>query len=133
MLEIVEIGVFAMGLMLALWLVLEPATDRQFQFFYLLLLPIIWVGVRHGLPWCAMAVLIEQVVLIALLSAFEYSQADFLAFQELLLAIAVTGLALGAVVTERQHAELSLRRQQAELGRMARLHNRWSSRYRDCA
>jgi len=37
------------------------------------------------------------------------------------LAIAVAGLVLGTVVTERQHTELQLRQQQAELGRITRL------------
>ena len=44
-----------------------------------------------------------------------------LAFQLLSLTISSTGLLVGAVVTERQRAEASLRRQQAELDRMARL------------
>ena len=42
-------------------------------------------------------------------------------FQILSLAVAATGLILGAVVTERQRAERSLRQQQAELSRVARL------------
>ncbi|HEX5325984.1 MAG TPA: ATP-binding protein [Acetobacteraceae bacterium] len=118
--RMIDIAVFAVGLALALWLILA-AGDSEFQFFYLLLLPIAWIGVRHGLPWCAIAILIEQIVLVSLLSLLDYPAADFMAFQELSLAIAGTGLALGAVVTERQHAELSLRQQQMELGRMARL------------
>ena len=106
---------------MAFGVIFGQTPEHAFQFFYLLLLPIAWIGVRHGLPWCAMAILIEQVALVSLLSVLGYADADFLAFQEVSLAIAGTGLAIGAVVNERQQAELSLRRQQGELGRTARL------------
>ena len=97
------------------------APPDEDQFFYLLLLPVIWIGVRHGLPWCAMAILIEQVTLVALITLLGYPASDFIAFQIFSIAVAVAGLVLGAVVTERQDAELKLRQQQAELGRMTRL------------
>ncbi len=112
---------FALGLALALWTVFGLAAASEFQFFYLLLLPVVWIGVRHGLAWCAMAILAEQLALLSVVTAIGYPEADFLAFQVLSVVIASTGLMLGAVVTERQQAELRLRRQQAELGRMARL------------
>jgi two-component system, LuxR family, sensor kinase FixL len=117
----VDFAVFALALASALWIVFEVAAPKEFQFFYLLLLPMIWIGVRHGLPCCAVAILIEQLALIAVVVLYDYSTSDFTDFQLLSLAIAITGLLLGAVVTERQHTELRLRQQQAELGRMARL------------
>lgn len=118
----VDPAAFALSLALALWLVFGvAAADKAFQFLYLLLLPMIWIGVRHGLPWCALAILIEQVALITIIAVHDYSLSDVTDFQILSLAIAVTGLLLGVVVTERQRTELRLREQQAELGRMARL------------
>jgi two-component system, LuxR family, sensor kinase FixL len=51
----------------------------------------------------------------------RYAREDFQAFQILSLAVAGTGLILGAVVTERQQAERSLNQQRAELSRVARL------------
>ncbi len=98
---------FALGLALALWIVFGIAAANEFRCFYLLLLPVVWVGVRHGLAWCAVAVLIEQLALIAVATLIGYSAADFLAFQVLSLVISTTGLMLGAVVTERQQAETS--------------------------
>ena len=68
-----------------------------------------------------MAVLAEQFALISVVTVVGYSTTDFLMFQVLSLVIAMTGLMLGAVVTERQHAEMHLRYQQAELERMTRL------------
>jgi two-component system, LuxR family, sensor kinase FixL len=116
-----DLGVFALGLVFALSAVFGVAHSQELQFFYLLLPPAIWIGVRHGLPWCAIAVLVEQLALVSIITQLDYPTADFLAFQILSLAVAATGLILGAVVTERQRAELSLRQQQAELSRVARL------------
>lgn len=116
-----DIGIFALSLGLALWLVFYFVAPKEFQFFYLLLLPTIWVGVRHGVPWCSIAVLLVQLALITVFVWNDYALPEFTSFQLLSLAIAITGLLLGAVVTARHCAELQLRLQQAELGRMARL------------
>jgi C4-dicarboxylate-specific signal transduction histidine kinase len=117
----VDLAAYAIGLAVALWTIFGVTTANEFQFFYLLLLPVIWVSVRRGLPWCALATLVTQVALISVVVALDYSEADFLAFQMLSLVVASTGLILGAVVTERQQAELRLRYQQAELGRLTRV------------
>jgi two-component system, LuxR family, sensor kinase FixL len=119
--RILDVGAFTLGLALALYIVFVVAPPDEDQFFYLLLLPIIWIGVRHGLPWCAMAILIEQVTLVVLITVLAYPASYFIEFQIFSIAVAVAGLVLGAVVTERQDAELKLRQQQAELGRITRL------------
>jgi two-component system, LuxR family, sensor kinase FixL len=119
--KISDVVIFAIGLVFALSVVFGAARSYELQFFYLLLPPVVWIGVRHGLPWCAVAILIEQLALIFVITDLDYPAADILDFQILSLAIAATGLILGAVVTERQRAEHSLRQQQAELARVARL------------
>jgi two-component system sensor kinase FixL len=119
--KVVDFGVYAIGLGFALYVVFGVARPYELQFFYLLLPPVVWIGVRHGLPWCAVAILIEQLALIFVISLLDYPTADFLQFQILSLAVAATGLILGAVVTERQRTERSLRQQQAELARVSRL------------
>jgi two-component system, LuxR family, sensor kinase FixL len=119
--RIFDLGVFALGLGFALSVVFGVARSQELQFFYLLLPPVVWIGVRHGLPWCAMAILVDQLAFISIITLLDYPTADFLAFQILSLAVTATGLILGAVVTERQRAERSLRQRQAELSRVARL------------
>jgi len=119
--RLLDIGVFVLGLAVALALVFGAARSKELQFFYLLLLPVVWIGVRHGLAWSAIAVLVEQLALIATIALREYPTADFLAYQMLSLAVAGTGLLLGAVVSERQRAELQLRQWQSELYRTTRL------------
>jgi signal transduction histidine kinase len=118
--RIVDLGVFALGLALALSIVFVVGPREQHQFLYLLLLPVIWIGVRHGLPWCAMAILIEQLALVAFITLLAYPASDFIMFQIFSISVAVASLVLGAVVTERQSAEQKLRKQQAELDRMMR-------------
>jgi two-component system, LuxR family, sensor kinase FixL len=118
--QLIDVIAFVTGLTLALYVVFGVAGHPE-PFFYLLLLPVIWVAVRHGLPWSAMAVLITQLALISTVTTLDYPLSEFLAFQVLSLTVSATGLLVGAVVTERQRAEASLRRQQAELDRMARL------------
>ena len=119
--RLVDPAVFAVTLGAALWIVFGLGQSQEFEFFYLMLLPVVWISARHGLPWCSVAILIEQLALVGVITLLDYPRAYFIAFQLLSLAIAVNGLVLGAVVTERQHAELSLREQQAELARMARV------------
>jgi two-component system, LuxR family, sensor kinase FixL len=119
--RILDLGIYALGLGFALSVVFGVAHSQELQFFYLLLPPVVWIGVRHGLPWCAMAILVDQLAFISIITLLDYPMADFLAFQILSLAVAATGLILGAVVTDRQRAERSLRQQQAELSRVARL------------
>ena len=58
--RLVDIAAFAIALGLALWVVFGVAGSQEFQFFYLLLLPVVWIAARHGLPWCAAAVLLSN-------------------------------------------------------------------------
>jgi two-component system sensor kinase FixL len=116
-----DLAVFAVGLGVALLLVFGSPWSKELELFYLLLLPVVWIGVRHGLPWCAIAIFVEQSVLVSTVSLLDYTNEDFLGYQILSLSIATTGLILGAVVTERQRAERYLRQQRAEFSRVTRI------------
>ncbi len=117
----IDIMVFMASLTSAIFLVFGTFGYARSHLFYVLLLPVVWIAVRHGLPWSAIAVLVTQLALIFTTSLFGYSTNEFLAFQLLSLTVSATGLLVGAAVTERQHAEFNLRQQQAELERMTRL------------
>lgn len=121
LLRFVDIAAFTVGLTLALFIIFAVAGRQELQFFYFLLLPVIWIAVRHGLAWSAIAVLATQSALISTVTALDYPTNEFLAFQVLSLTVSGTGLLVGAVVTERQLAEIRMRQQQTELDRMARL------------
>jgi signal transduction histidine kinase len=116
-----DLGVFLIGLGAALLLVFDNAHEKELQLFYLMLPPVIWIAVRQGIAWCAVAILADQLAFVTAIAALGFSTHDFLSCQLLSIVISGTGLILGAVVTQRHQAEQLLRRQQAELARHARL------------
>lgn len=114
---VVEAAAQALAVAVALWLVFGPIASDEFKFFYLLFLPLVWIGARWGIGGATLAVLAIQLGLIAALQAGGYHAATFVQFQYLMLALCVTGLALGAIVTQRRHIETQLRAKQNALNR----------------
>src|SRR5579884_1375146 len=76
--------------------------DHPLGLFYLLFPPLIWIAVRHGLFAASIAVLAIQIGLIAGIVIQGHSGVALRAVQLLMLALAATGLMLGAVVCERR-------------------------------
>jgi two-component system, LuxR family, sensor kinase FixL len=90
--------------------------DRySFQLFYLLFLPVVWIAARRGLGGAAWAVLAVQIGLIAALEFQDKSADTIRSFQLLMFAVAVTGLLLGAVVSERHRVARALAESQGRL------------------
>jgi signal transduction histidine kinase len=116
-----DLGVFAVALAIALWLIYVGGTVTEIRFFYLLFIPIIWIAVRRGMAGAAIGVLAVQLTVVTSLLLRSYPPGTFLNFQTFLLIIGATGLLLGALVTARSQAELRLRKQQAELDQVARM------------
>jgi two-component system, LuxR family, sensor kinase FixL len=115
-----DIGLFLIGLAVAFFLIFGLAVTNDFQFFYLLFLPIIAIALRLGFAGAAFGLLVTHLILSTITTLAAYRTADFMAFQMLMLALSATGLLLGMVVTERRRADERVRQQQAELARMAR-------------
>ncbi len=109
------------AIFVALALVLGYAEERQFQLFYVLFLPIVWMAVRSGSEGVAVGILVTQLGLIVGFIVFPEEASDVTAFQTLMLVLAATGLVAGELVTERRRTEAQLRRQQDSLSRLARL------------
>ncbi len=100
----------------ALALVFGPYQDRySFQLFYLLFLPLVWIATRHGLGGASWAVFSIQGGLIAILEFEDRSSEAIRIFQLLMFAVAITGLMLGAVVSERSRVARALAQSQARL------------------
>lgn len=89
--------------------------------FYVVFLPIIWMAVRTGIEGASIGVLITELGLVLGLQLFPAAAPDLSAFQGLLLALALSGLAAGVLVTERNRTETQLRLHQESLARLARL------------
>ena len=105
----------------ALALVFGFAREKEFQLFYVLFLPIVWMAVRGGLEGAVVGILIAQVGLIIGVELISHEALDLTAFQVLLLVLAVTGLIAGELVTERRRAESQLRLHREALAKKARL------------
>jgi two-component system, LuxR family, sensor kinase FixL len=113
-------SLFLVSLCLVFALLLYDARGAQpYQLFYLLFLPIIWIGMRTGYTGAAIALLATQTAFFVMASHIGVSDADFDRFQILMLVLSITGLVLGAVVTERERANQRLREQHEELVRVS--------------
>jgi two-component system, LuxR family, sensor kinase FixL len=105
----------------ALVLVFGFANEREFQLFYVLFLPIVWMAVRNGTEGVSGGILITQLGVILGVEWFPDEHGELIAFQALMLVLASTGLIAGELVTERRRTEGQLRLHQESLARLARL------------
>ncbi|PWC44247.1 ATP-binding protein [Azospirillum sp. TSO22-1] len=105
----------------ALVIVFLPIGNDQFNLFYVLFLPLVWVAVSHGLSGAVLAALTIQIGLIAGLQVIGFPLHAVVYHQTLMLALAITALFLGALVSERREVEARLREHEAELAHAARL------------
>ena len=103
----IETGLQCTAIVGALVIVFGFAEEREFQLFYLLFLPIIWMAVRNGTEGVSVGILITQVGVILGVALFQ-SERELIAFQALMLILTMTGLIAGALVTERRRAEFSV-------------------------
>lgn len=109
------------AILIALAFIFIFAEKHQFEFFYILFLPVIWMAVRGGLELVTIGILITQIGLIVGAQWLPKADIDVAVFQALMLVLALTGLAAGAIVTEHHRTELQLRRHQDSLARVAHL------------
>jgi len=112
---LVIVTLAAMGAVFAL------ADTYQFQLFYVLFLPIVWTAVRFGLEGVSAVLVIAQIGLITAVHFAESDGTNVTAYQALLAVLAITGLAVGALVNEQQRIQRQLRLNQQALDRGLRL------------
>lgn len=110
-----ELALQALAVIAALVGVFAVGAGNEERYFYLLFIPLIWVCLRHGLPgavWCLVAI---QIGLLVGFRFVQHPPHSVLELQLLMLAIAITGLMLGAAVSERREALAALGSREAEL------------------
>ncbi len=116
-----EIALQTMSIVIAIVVVFATPLGAGSKLFYVLFLPVIWIAMRHGVEGGAYGALTVQLGLIAAIVATGYADEAVLDIQVLMLAVAATGLLLGAAVSERREIERQLRDKQARLDRSLRL------------
>lgn len=117
----IETALHALSVAAALAVTFNPLVPDPSKILYVLFLPIIWVAMRRGLAGTTTAVLAIQIGVIIGLSNTPGHWQDLTYYQTVMVALAGTGLLVGAVVSERWRLEISLGQRQAELSRVARL------------
>lgn len=97
------------------------ATD-EFQYFYLLFLPVIWLALRGGMGATLAAMAFVQVAMMA--GTFLRDMADdrVAHLQFLMLTLVLTGTLMAATAEARRKAELAIRTRMDELARLSRIH-----------
>jgi two-component system sensor kinase FixL len=116
-----ETAIQIVAIVAALVFVFFFTEKHRFEFFYVLFLPVIWMAVRGGLELVTAGILVTQIGFIVSAQLLPPASIDITAFQALMLVLALTGLAAGAVVTEHRRTEMQLRLHQESLARVARL------------
>jgi two-component system, LuxR family, sensor kinase FixL len=116
-----EMLVLLLLVIAALWGVFGFADALRFQLFYLFFLPVIWTAVRFGLEGVTVGLLVAQISLIVAIHFTDHSPDDVNAYQALMVVLAVTGLAVGVLVSEQQRTQQQLRFNQEALNRAFRL------------
>lgn len=107
----------AAAIALVFWIIFGIEATDEHKFFYLLFLPLIWVALRHGIAGTAVALALIQIGLIITVQSRGYATTAFIEFQFLMLALCITGLLLGATISQRKRAEQQLLDKQLELNR----------------
>ena len=106
----------------------QPATD--FQFFYLLFLPVGVIAVRYGLDGACLALAFTQLALVGLLHRYGYDAYAFTAFQIMMLVLSATGLVVGVVVGDSVVVRGSMRLTRPD-GSFAETKLSWTYHFRD--
>jgi len=104
-----------LGILLALWSVFGGDLAQHPQLYYPLFLPLVWVGAWHGLQGVTVALFATQVGMIVAIQEAHLDTEALTEVQFFLLALSLTCLLLGSIVTERRRARLDLRDSQLRL------------------
>ncbi len=106
----------------ALWLVFSGHDGQGgVTLFYLLFLPLIWIGARFGLEGATLGNQAAQIGLIAALEVVGREASVVTAFQTLMLTLATATLILGAAITDRRRVQSLLHARQEEMAGNTRL------------
>jgi signal transduction histidine kinase len=99
----------ATALAATVWLIFEGLGTDPSHHFYLLFLPLIWIAVRFGMNGAIVATAIVQLGVVLGIHGEGGIPLPVVELQALMAALTLTGLFLGVMVDERQHAEEGLR------------------------
>jgi signal transduction histidine kinase/CheY-like chemotaxis protein len=119
---VAELFCQAASIVIALYLIFGINLAQRYELFYLSFVPIIWIAVRQGLDGAILGVLGLNIGVLTAYRLAGLPASSLAMLQVLLLVVSVTGLCLGALITERTEteAELSTARHLAESANRAK-------------
>lgn len=109
------------SIIIVLFVIFGYRDATAFQLFYLIFLPLLWVAMRYGTAGAAVALAVIQVGLVIGSEVRFGNDPGLAAMQTLMIALAVTGLIVGAIVSERETASARIRDQQSALNSALRV------------
>jgi signal transduction histidine kinase/CheY-like chemotaxis protein len=105
-----ELGAQIASVVVAIWLLFGFAPAIPYQPLYLLFIPVIWTAVRYGLPGAALTTFGINLGMMFAAWATKAHPGAMPRLQLAMLALGLTGLCLGAVVSEWRRADRELAR-----------------------
>ena len=107
---ILERGGQAASVVAGIWLLFGFAPAIPYQPLYLLFIPVIWTAVRYGMPGAALTTFGINMSMAFAAWVTQAHRGALPRLQLAMLALGLTGLCLGAVVSERRRADMKLAR-----------------------
>jgi len=112
------------ALALAIWLLFAFPAATPYQPLYLLFVPLVWAGLQRGVRGAAFVTFVISIGIASAAGLTEAHKGSLPRLQLASLVLGLTGLCMGAAVSERKRAERDLRRSEEgliESQRVARL------------
>jgi len=107
--EILELTAQSGLVVFAIWFVFGYAPAVPYQPLYLLFVPVIWIAVRRGLPGAVLTTFAISAGMTLAAWITKAQRGSLPKLQLAMLALGLTGLCLGAVVSERKRVERAIR------------------------
>ncbi len=105
----VEIVAQFIAIIATVWFVFGLELSDELKLFYLMFLPAIWVAMRHGVAGAAASVLLTEVALKIAFQVRGFGVSTVIDFQMLMVALGLTSLLVGAIVSERRLVNQALK------------------------
>ena len=104
----VELVAFAATIVFLLKIVLAGKHAHGNELFYLFFLPLVWMAMRRGLRGATTAILLLDLGIILVLRGMPEDPHRLVVLQFLMLILSITGLTMGALISERDATESQL-------------------------
>ena len=105
----------AASIAFVLWIDFGLHASEKFRFFYLLIMPLVWIAVRHGLKGASTAIVLAQLGLLVAVEVVPFPDHSLTVLQLIMLTLSVTALLLGSAMSERRISRAALKDSEARL------------------